>query len=136
MTTDSAQHPTYQLLVDRDELAAALRQIAAFKRRNKGGRVRLTFTAPCHSEHGEESVPAGSGVAVQRIGELAIHMPQVTIRVSARGTWPTEVFTRSAWLWALAAVPPDADPLAFIYDGRDLRVGTTVVPVTSAKGTP
>jgi hypothetical protein len=111
MTTDSAPRAKYELLVSRDELNDALRQIATFKRRAKGGRVKLTYAN----------------------GELAISMPKVTIRVAAQGTWPSEVFTRSAWLWALAGVPPGAGPVRFIYDGRDLRVGTTVVPVTSAR---
>lgn len=111
MTTDSAKHPTHQLLVDRDELTAALRQIAAFKRRKavlaKGSRVRLAYAN----------------------GELVISMPEVTIRVAGQGTWPAEVCTDSAWVWMLAKFPPSANPVAFIYEGGKIRVGTTVVPI-------
>ena len=95
----------YALAVDRKEFVKALKDIAKFKRRG-GGFVRLAY----------------------KDGELAIAMPDVTIRVTAQGNWPTEVTMAGEWVRRMARVPPPDDPVVVTYDGSQVRIGTMVIP--------
>ena len=100
----------YALTVDRTEFVQALTDIARFKRRG-GGFVRFSYVD----------------------GELAFAMPNVTIRVTAQGTWPTEVTMTGGWVKVMARVPPAADPVPVTYDGHRVTVGTTVIPAVRAR---
>ena len=108
--TDGAAGSAYTLLVDRKQFVEALKAIAKFKRRG-GGFVRFAYTD----------------------GELSIAMPNVTIRVNARGSWPTEVTMHGLWVKPMAKVPPEDDPVSVTCDGRHVLIGTTVVPAVRAK---
>ena len=66
-------------------------------------------------------------------GELAVAMPNVTLRVTAQGTWPTEVTMTGGWVKPMARVPPAADPVPVTYDGRRVTIGTTVIPAVRAR---
>jgi len=100
----------YALAVDRAEFVQALKDIAKFKRQG-GGFVRFSYAD----------------------GELAFAMPNVTLRVTAQGTWPTEVTMAGGWVKPMARVPPAADPVPVTYDGRRVMIGTTVIPAVRAR---
>ena len=108
--TGSATVGKYQLVVDRKEFLAALKAIARFRRR-RGGFVRFAYAD----------------------GELAIAMPDVTIRITAQGTWPTEVTMTGEWVKRMARVPPAGDPVTVTYDGTRVLIGTTVIPAVRAR---
>ena len=108
--TEGITTEEYALAVDRTEFVKALKDIAQFKRRG-GGFVRFSYAD----------------------GELAIAMPNVTIRVAAQGTWPTEVTMTGGWIRSLARVPPEHNPVLVTYDGARVTIGTTVIPA-SARG--
>ena len=109
MASSDASQP-YELSVDRAEFVAALKAIAKFKQRG-GGFARFSYAD----------------------GELAVAMPNVTIRVTAQGTWPAEVLMAGEWVKRMARVPPPGDPIQVSYDGSHVRVGTTVIPAAKAK---
>jgi len=100
----------HSLAVDRNEFMDALKAVAKFKRRG-GGFVRFAYAD----------------------GELAIAMPDVTIRVTAQRSWPTEVTLVGGWVKAMAKVRPAGDPIDVTYDGTQVRIGTTVIPAVRAK---
>ncbi len=101
----------YALAVDRTEFVKALKDIAKFKRRG-GGFVRFSYAD----------------------GELAFAMPNVTIRVTAKGTWPTEVTMTGGWVKVMARVPPEHDPVPVTFDGARVTIGTTVIPASAPGG--
>ncbi len=100
----------YELSVDRKEFVKALKDIARFRRR-RGGFTRFAY--------GD--------------GELSTAMPDVTIRVTAQGNWPTEVTMVGEWVKRMAKVPPPDDPVSVTYDGMRVRIGTTVIPAVKAQ---
>ena len=108
--TETIAEGKYSLDVDGKEFMKALKDIARFKRRG-GGFVRFSYAD----------------------SELAISMPNVTIRVTAQGTWPTEIMMTSGWLKPMAKVPLTTDPVTVTYDGTRVTIGSTVIPAKRAK---
>ncbi len=108
--TEGTAAGEYALAVDGKEFVRALKDIAKFKRR-RGGFVRFAY----------------------KDGELSIAMPDVTIRVTAQGNWPTEVTMVGEWVKRMARVPPPDDPVSVTYDGMRVRIGTTVIPAVKAQ---
>ena len=108
--TTSETAGQYALTVDRKEFVKALKDIARFRRR-RAGFVRFGY----------------------RDGDLSIAMPDVTIRVTAQGNWPTEVTMAGEWVKRMARVPPPDDPVTVTYDGSQVRIGTMVIPAVRAQ---
>ncbi len=100
----------YFLHVNREEFLKALKDIAGFKPRGRGF-VRFAYVD----------------------GELSFAMPGVVIRVTAQGTWPTEVTMVGEWVKRMARVPPSGDPITVTYDGMRVMIGTTVIPAVRAQ---
>ena len=101
----------YELEVDRSEFLDALISIAAFKRRSGTARLKMAFDG----------------------GELQLSMPSVDISFAARGTWPSAVWVEARIVWALAAVPPNTNPIHIKFANGRVRIGSTVAVATSHK---
>lgn len=101
----------YRLEADHEELLAAIRSIASFKRRSKTGRLKFSFAD----------------------GELQLSMPNVEIGISANGHWSGAVWVEAKIIWALAAEPPSGNPVLVTFQKDRVRISSTVAIATSQK---
>jgi hypothetical protein len=110
-TENESRAESFRLEVDRNELIAAVGNIASLKRMSKSGRLKLSLVN----------------------GELLVSMPSVNIGVTAHGSWPSEVSVESSIVWKLAAFPPDTDPIIVTFANGRVKIGPSVAMATSHK---
>ena len=108
---ETVPEENYRLEVDREELLAAIRSIASFKRQGRTGRLKFSF----------EDM------------ELQLSMPSVKVGMVAKGNWIGAVWVDAKIVWALAAVPPSGDPVLVTFQKDHVRIGSTVAVAASRK---
>ena len=99
---------SYHLEVSNRELTNALRQITMFKKR--AGRREMMML----SSDGKR---------------LRFTMSCVSVGVSARGTWQSDVLAPAASIYGVARVPINEETVRIIVDGDWLKIGSSAMRV-------
>lgn len=103
----------HELLVNTKELMGALRQIVRFRKRpGKGEMMMLSFDGAL----------------------LKFSMLDVAVSVPATGTWAGDMFAPALSIYGIAKVPPKGDEVRITTDGRRVKIGTSVLPLTWTGG--